>query len=292
MVYKKYIALFLLFTTSFFGCRNAGDENIIDDDAIDNSTLLTLKTKTINITQIIEGVAQERSVIIQTSVTVDTSKDYPVVLAFHGRGGTNTSWVNKLNKFTNSGEFVGIYPQGYLESWNLGTEPSKADDVAFVNLIIEELKKYNNLDFDRIYAIGTSNGSGMVNTLAIQTNHFKAIAPIVSQLMESTPLLPDTNPISIYQINGAADSTIPIDGGPKLGHVFLDALESAKLWANKFNCNQTPEIQNLGNNTLYIYKDCSNNKEVRYLRVEDGAHNLHWGNPNLFDDIWTFFQRF
>jgi hypothetical protein len=83
MVYKKYLTLFLFFTSSFFGCQNTGDENIMDDDAIDNSTLITLKTKTINITQIIEGVSQERSVIIQTPVNVDTSKDYPVVLAFH-----------------------------------------------------------------------------------------------------------------------------------------------------------------------------------------------------------------
>ncbi len=103
--------------------------------------------------------------------------------------------MNKLNKFTNAGNFIGIYPQGFLKSWNLGTEPSKADDVAFVNLIVAELKKYNNLNFDKMYAIGTSNGSGMVNTLAIKTNHFKAIAPIVSQLMESTPLIPDTNPV-------------------------------------------------------------------------------------------------
>lgn len=280
---KNFLTVFFVFACN----KEEAAEEIIETE-----TSIPLATKNISISQVIEGVEQLRSVIIQTPNTVDVNKDYPVVFAFHGRGGTNSSWVNKLSRFTNSGEFIGIYPQGFLKSWNLGTEPSKADDVAFVNLIVEELKKYSNLNFDKMYAIGTSNGSGMVNTLAIKTNYFKAIAPIVSQLMESTPLLPSTNPISIYQVNGASDTTIPIEGGPKLGHVFLDALESAKLWANKFNCNQPPEIQMLGDDTMYIYKDCTNNKEVRYLRVEEGEHNLHWGNPNLFDDIWAFFMRF
>ena len=67
----------------------------------------------------------------------------------------------------------------------------------------------------------------MVNKLAIETNHFKAIAPIVSQLIESLPLLESTNPVSLFQVNGAADTSIPIDGGPQFGHMFLDAFERA-----------------------------------------------------------------
>ena len=65
--------------------------------------------------------------------------------------------MNRLNSYTNSGEFVGIYPQGFLQSWNLGQEASNADDVAFVNLIIEELQNYNNLDFDKMYAFYKSS---------------------------------------------------------------------------------------------------------------------------------------
>ena len=53
--------------------------------------------------------------------------------------------------------------------WNSGgNESSKADDV-FVGDIIDELKEYKNLDFERIYAIGTSNGSSMTNKLALET---------------------------------------------------------------------------------------------------------------------------
>ena len=259
---------------------------------VDNSNSIALSTKTFNISQEIEGVTQSRPIIIQTPSEVDTSIDYPIVFAFHGRGGNNNSWVNQLKDFTNNGDFIGIYPQGFLKSWNLGTEDSKADDVAFVDLIVSELKKYRNLNFDKMYAIGTSNGSGMVNKLAIQTNHFQAIAPIVSQLMESTPLLETTQPISVFQINGAADSTIPIDGGAKLGHVFLDAIESAKTWASHFNCDSEPLTENIGEDTQYIFSNCNGEKEVRYLRIENGEHNIHWQDPQIYVKVWAFFKRF
>jgi poly(3-hydroxybutyrate) depolymerase len=286
---KKHLILFLIFFNSLVGCEK---NSVIEQD---NTVKITLNTKIITITQVIDGNPQNREVIIQTPNNIDVNKNYPIVFAFHGRGGTHSSWVNKLKSFTNNGEFVGVYPQGFLKSWNLGnvgSEPSNANDVVFVSLIIEELKKHSNLDFNKMYAIGTSNGSGMVNKLAIELSDFNAVAPIVSQLTEGMPIKESTKSISIFQINGAADSTIPIDGGSKLGHVFLDAKVSAELWDSNFNCNPNPELKMIGKDTLYVYKNCSKNNEVRYLRVEKGEHNLHWGNPEIFDTIWTFFQRF
>ena len=258
----KNILLKLLIILSFGSC----DENSPNDNLDSNS--YSLSTKTILIEQSLDNNNLIiRPVIIQTPDVIDTSKSYPIVFAFHGRGGNNNSWVNHLINYTNSGEFIGIYPQGYLESWNLGPEPSNANDVEFINLIVDELQNYDNLNFDKMYAIGTSNGSGMVNKLAIETNHFKAIAPIASQLIESLPLLDSTNPVSVLQVNGAADTTIPIDGGPRLGHIFLDAYESAELWATKFNCSQNPNIIMLGQDTLYVFDSCENEKEIRYLRI-------------------------
>lgn len=281
----KNILLKLLVVLSFGSCN----ENTPNDNIDSNG--YSLSNKTILIEQSLDNNNLiTRPVIMQTPNVIDTSKSYPIVFAFHGRGGNNNSWVNHLINYTNSGEFIGIYPQGYLESWNLGPEPSNANDVEFINLIVDELQNYDNLNFNKMYAIGTSNGSGMVNKLAIETNHFKAIAPIASQLIESLPLLNSTNPVSVIQVNGAADTTIPIDGGPRLGHIFLDAYESAELWATKFNCSQNPNIIMLGQDTLYIFDSCENEKEIRYLRIEDGEHNLPL--HILFQDVWAFFQRF
>jgi len=271
----------------FFSCDSSNE--LVSQDLNGKKSLVT---KTIYIDQIIQGTKTERPVIIQTSANINTDVDYPIVFALHGKGGKNTSWVNQLKSFTDSGEFVGIYPQGHLDSWNLGTEPSKADDVAFINSIIKELENYNNLNMNKIYAIGTSNGSGMVNKLGIHTSHFKAIAPVVSQLMESMPIQDNTKPLSIFQINGAKDSTIPIDGGIAFGHNFLDALKSAELWAINFECALPPQKKIMNDKTIYTFIGCNDNKEIKYIRVENGGHNLRPTYPNMFSDIWNFFKRF
>ena len=286
MKFFYFFSILCLLNTSCDKNENNSDLNIIEPNK-------ELVTTTIYINQTVDGVNIDRPVIIQTPDNIDLNKNYPVVFAFHGRGGTNTNWVNKLKSFTTSGDFIGIYPQGYLKSWNLGSEPSSADDVEFVNLIVEELKNYKNLNFNKLYAIGTSNGSGIVNKLGIYTSHFKAIAPVVSQLMESMPILENTKAISVFQINGAADSVIPINGGPGPGtHIFIDALKSAELWATKFECSLFPELRTIGNDSLYIFKNCNDGKEIRYIRIENGEHNIQRSYPNLYINIWEFFKRF
>ena len=286
MKFFYFFSILCLLNTSCDKNENNSDLNIIEPNK-------ELVTTTIYINQTVDGVNIDRPVIIQTPDNIDLNKSYPVVFAFHGRGGINTNWVNKLKSFTTSGDFIGIYPQGYLKSWNLGSEPSSADDVEFVNLIVEELKTYKNLNFNKLYAIGTSNGSGIVNKLGIYTSHFKAIAPVVSQLMESMPILENTKAISVFQINGAADSVIPINGGPGPGtHIFIDALKSAELWATKFECSLSPELRTIGNDSLYIFKNCNDGKEIRYIRIENGEHNIQRSYPNLYINIWEFFKRF
>ena len=254
--------------------------------------LLELVDSSIYIDQIIDGVNVSREVLLEVPNIVDPSIDYPIVFAFHGRNVQNDTWINKLNHLTASGAFVGVYPQGHNLMWNSGgNENTTADDVAFVNAILIALEDYQNLDFERVYAIGTSNGSGMTNKLALETSHFNAVSTIVSQLTTSNLPNSNTNPTAVFQVNGAADTTIPIDGGPKLGYVFLEALESAQQWANAFECNNY-QLQSNGPDRLYIFSNCLDAKEIRYLRIENGEHNLHWGNPQLFTDIWDFLKDF
>ena len=89
-----------------------------------------LTSKTILFEQQIDGNTISRPVIIETSSEIDNLKSYPIVIALHGRGGSNTNWIQPLSDFTNQGEFIGVYPQGYLNSWNLGQEPSNANDTS------------------------------------------------------------------------------------------------------------------------------------------------------------------
>ena len=249
-----------------------------------------LKSKTVFIEQRIDGEIVSRPVIIETSAEIDHLKSYPIVIALHGRGGSNKNWIQPLSKFTNSGEFIGVYPQGHLNSWNLGQEPSNANDVAFISSIIDTLLSYSNVDENKIFAVGNSNGSGMVNVLGGVNKRLKAIAPVASQLTERTEIKSNAIPLSIFQVNGDQDILIPIDGGMKLGHPFLSASDSAKKWATHFNCNHNVAVEETEQTILHTYSDCDDNVVVKYLVLKGLGHNIARDYSSLWNDVWDFFS--
>ena len=249
-----------------------------------------LTSKTIFFEQQIDDDMVSRPVIIETSANIDHLKSYPIVIALHGRGGSNNNWVQPLSKFTNAGEFIGVYPQGHLNSWNLGQEPSTADDIAFISKIIDTLLSYSNVDENKIFAMGNSNGSGMVNVLGGVNKRLKAIAPIASQLTERTEIKSNAIPLSVFQVNGDQDLLIPIDGGMKLGHPFLSASDSAKKWATHFNCNHNVTVEESEQTVLHTYSDCDENVVVKYLVVKGAGHTTARDYTSLWDDVWDFFS--
>jgi len=249
-----------------------------------------LTSKTVFIEQRIDGEIVSRPVIIETSAEIDHLKSYPIVIALHGRGGSNKNWIQSLSKFTNSGEFIGVYPQGHLNSWNLGQEPSNANDVAFISSIIDTLLSYSNVDENKIFAVGNSNGSGMVNVLGGINKRLKAIAPVASQLTDRTEIKSNAIPLSIFQVNGDQDLLIPIDGGMKLGHPFLSASDSAKKWATHFNCNHNVAVEETEQTILHTYSDCDDNVVVKYLVLKGLGHNIARDYSSLWNDVWDFFS--
>ena len=249
-----------------------------------------LTSKTILFEQQIDGNMISRPVIIETSADSNNQKSYPIVIALHGRGGSNTNWVQPLSEFTNSGAFIGVFPQGHLNSWNLGQEPSNANDAVFISNIIDTLLSYSNVDENKIFAVGNSNGSGMVNVLGGFNKRLKAIAPVASQLTERTEIKSNAIPLSIFQVNGDQDLLIPIDGGLKLGHSFMSASDSAKKWATHFNCNQIVAIEETEHTILHTYSDCDDNVLIKYLVVKGAGHNIAGDYSLLWNDVWDFFS--
>jgi poly(3-hydroxybutyrate) depolymerase len=280
----KKIFFYILIAVGLLSCG----QDVDSSEVAEVSKILT--TKTITIDQQIDGLMVSRSVLIQAPAIPDANTKYALVFAFHGRGGNNNNWVNTLRQFTETGSFIGIYPQGHLKSWNLGSEPSTADDVAFVNTLVETLLTYTNVDSERIFAIGSSNGAGMVNTLAAKTQHFKGIAPVASQLIASIDISSQTKPVSIFQVNGGQDDVIPIDGGERFGHSFFSAYESVQKWAVQFGCDVTPTQTTIAGNASYVFSGCSDQAVVQYLRVENAGHAISGAYPQLWQHIWTFFS--
>ena len=186
------------------------------DNSSDNTTT---QDEVFFVSQSIGGVQVQREVLLHLPNNFDSTQTYPVVIAFHGNGGQNNSWFNQLSQFVDIGEFIGVYPQGYLNSWNLGAEASTADEVYFFNQIMAKLETYSFFDASKVYGIGISNGSALINKLAIETSHFSAIAALASQLIIGTTPSNSTSPVAVYQMCGTVDNIIPYEGGILIGKI-------------------------------------------------------------------------
>jgi poly(3-hydroxybutyrate) depolymerase len=248
-----------------------------------------------DLSQIINGQPVNRSFHVHYPEVI-TKEKYPVVLFFHGAGGTGESWFNRqqVSNLIDDEKFIGIFPDGYSNRWNVSGE-TDVDDVEFVGLILNSLD--NSLfDLEKVYGVGTSNGAGLVNKVGKETSFFKAIAPVISQQTVEIGSTVSTNPISVFQINGSEDNLVPIDGGNGVGgNVFMSAQGSAENWASSYDCNMVPTSKNMiwGGRSVQenTYSNCSNSQRVRYLRVQGAGHTTNFGsNVDLFDLIWEFFK--
>ncbi len=264
----------------------SGSDNISDNT--------TTQDEVFFVSQSIGGVQVQREVLLHLPNNFDSTQTYPVVIAFHGNGGQNNSWFNQLSQFVDIGEFIGVYPQGYLNSWNLGAEASTADEVYFFNQIMAKLETYSFFDASKVYGIGVSNGSALINKLGIETAHFSAIAALASQLIIGTIPNNSTSPVAVYQMCGTLDNIIPYGGGMSVvGHHFLSASDSALSWVNAFNCTTEPIVEMLGDDEILIYEDCESGKEIRFHSVNNAGHNLNQPNTaNFYGPVWEFLKRF
>jgi|TARA_R110000823_G_scaffold33443_2_gene93665 polyhydroxybutyrate depolymerase len=256
------------------------------------------------ITQLIDGVLTERQFTMVSPAIENNSLKLPLVFGFHGGGGSAEQFIYNptLDSLISNGDFIGIYPNGHSNDgnnggyWNLGNEPTNANDVEFVNLIIDTLLNFSNINFEKVYAIGYSNGAGMVNLLGKQTDYFKAIAPLFSQQLISTGNILNNSTLSVFQLNGEIDDVIPLNGGNTDVGEFMSASNSALNWASNFNCDIVGIATTDNWNNIIIestlYGNCDNNHEVKKLVAIGQGHELgNYLEEIMYNEIWSFFKN-
>ena len=249
---------------------------------------------TFKVEQLVDGVVVTRLFFIHAPAEIDPDRSYPIVMAFHGYSKWAGDFESILSRFVEAGDFIGIYPMGtgYVPAWNVGNGVSSADDLGFVGKIIEQLADYEQLDLARTYAVGVSMGAGLVQILAGQTEYFSSGAAIVTQLQIGWEPEADTPPVSILQISGMRDLTIPYDGGKTSVGDFYSAEESARIWAAHNSCDEKPVITSTqeGNRKL-VYSGCLNGTQVIHYGITNGGHGIPAETEGgLYDIVWSFFS--
>ena len=87
---------------------------------------------------------------IFTRVPQDKTIKHPVVIVLHGNGGSADRFINQFNYLENR---IIVAPQGYLRSWNIRKEKSKAPDIALIEQIFSYLEQFDNVDANDISII-------------------------------------------------------------------------------------------------------------------------------------------
>ena len=249
------------------------------------------------ISQTIDGQLVERTFLIRYPDS-PIKDNYPVIFFVHGAGSSGQAWLNAnpdVLDLINAGEFIGIFPDGYNQRWNVSGETS-ADDVEFISMIINNLDSSGLFNLDKIYGVGTSNGAGLVNRIGKETSIFKGIAPLISQQTAAIGQSVPPRAVSVFQFNGAQDTLVPLNGGAGVnGDVFMSAQASAENWAANFNCDMTPtnRTRTWGDSSVQevTFDQCLDNKKVRYYIADGVGHSTSFDQSfNLYQLIWSFFR--
>ena len=228
-----------------------------------------------------------RTYHVHVPSSYDPAHALPVVLAFHGRGGTGKGMVELtgLSRLADTWGFIVVYPDGVDGAWNdgrarqMGT-PARLDDVAFVRALLSELRGRLAIDETRLYATGMSNGAFFLQRLAgALDGEIAAIAPVAGLLTPDIPLpasLP--RPVSVLLIIGTADRLVPPRGGRLAsGGRGLSTKQTVDVWRSLNGCPSTSRTEQTRNVKKQTWGPCRDSTEVALYVVEGGGHTWPGG---------------
>ena len=202
-----------------------------------------------------------RRFIVHMPPQVREGRPLPVVLSFHGGGGTarGTQEYTGTDSIADREGFIVVYPEGTgvlprrLHTWNAGTccgyaRDHHVDDVGFVRALLDDLARRTPIDQRRVYATGLSNGGMMSYRLAAELgDRIAAIAPIAGGMVVDSIRSP--RPVPIMHIHSVDDPRALYAGGVgpsfpftniRVVHPVMDSVIAR--WARFDGCPGTPVV--------------------------------------------------
>ncbi len=273
----------------------------------------------------------ERSYRIHIPPSFEKNGEGALVFVLHGGGGTAEGMENYLtkggfNKLSNENGFIVVYPDGFEKHWNDGRKNvswsennEKIDDVDFFSTLIDQLTEEFNLDSNKVFFTGISNGGQMSYRVACElTDKIAGIAPVVSSLSEDLlEICSPAEPISVFIIAGTDDPLVPYEGGEitlfnkKYGKV-ISIPDTVQYRVTNNQISTEPDISYLPDNDpndgcivrCEKYTGGLDSSKVIFYSIEGGGHT--WPNgPQYFSKsiigkvckdfdanivIWDFFK--
>lgn len=274
----------------------------------------------------LEVMGQTRLFIVHVPPSYRPGQPMPVVLAFHGGGGSMELQADDrrygLISKADSAGFIAVFPNGHsglpghhLATWNAGgccgsARDSGSDDVAFVRALIAHLKQRLAVDAARVYAIGMSNGGMMSHRLACElADQLAGIAAVAGT--DATSSCQPRRPVSVLMIHALDDDHVLYQGGagPQAFRDtskvmdFVSVPETQRRWAQRNQCSPaTQTVLERPGATCVRHATCADGVQVQLCTTDTGGHSWPGTSAsrpgkeqpsqaiNANDTIWAFFQ--
>jgi polyhydroxybutyrate depolymerase len=284
---KKSILLFIFLLTIFSSCEK--DDNRNPEECSFNNNVQSI---------VHDGVNREYVLYIPNSY--DGTSSVPLMLNFHGFGGSASDYMQRadMRSLAEVDTFILVYPQGSCldgsSHWNPcptgGDNKSTADDVGFVESMISEISSQYNVDMERIYAAGYSNGGMMAYGLAnYKSDLIAAVASVSGTMLDCTG--PTNHPMPVVHLHGTSDSVISYNGSTDWNSV----QSTLDHWINFNNTDLTPTITSDNNIERYVYDQGDNSVSVEHYKFIGGEHvwfSSTFQDQNASDLVWNFVSRY
>ena len=235
----------------------------------------------------------------------DSSESPALIINMHGYGGNSQSQLSssEMDPFAHASNIAVVYPQGAINgwgitAWNIGTfwDQSNLDDVGFISLMIDQISNDFEIDLDRVYACGMSNGGYMAYELACELeDKIAAFGSVTGNFMLNTSSGQNcefTREIPIVHFHGTADSTV--DYYPPTFDQALSVSESIDFWS-EYNDLDLESIYQLNNNVeIYKYYNQNSTTEFLHYKVYGGGHTWfkeNWGF-HTSEELINFFLNY
>ena len=218
----------------------------------------------------------------------------PLIMALHGYSSNGAGCESRfqLRQHVDSRRFIYFTPEGSINSqgwqyWN-GTdaccdyENSNPDDSGYLQTLIAQISTLLSVDRQRISSVGYSNGGFMSHRLACEVPElFASIVSIAGLNWQNPSQCPADEPVSVLQIHGTNDSSIPYSWGFNLG-----AESSARHWAAVGQCDLIPDLSLppidlnpfiSGNETARaVWRNCNPGGDSELWTVWGGTHDFNY----------------
>jgi polyhydroxybutyrate depolymerase len=231
-----------------------------------------------------------RRYLIHVPASYDPAKLTPLVFNIHGlaQWPANQQHISKWNDLADKEGFIVVYPMGtgFPLHWNshlpIDTSPETQKDVTFFTDMIERISKVYNIDPDRIYASGLSNGGGMAFVLSCTlSDRIAAIGTVAGAYTYPWEACKPHHPIPLIAFHGLEDQIVPYYGGyaKSIPYHLPPVPDWITEYAQRNGCTGEHPLSFNEEVKGIQYSHCEENVDVIFYTIKNGGHSWPGGNP-------------